>query len=282
MFAIFMICLVLHIVIVIKIEAFADFSMSSVFGVIVSVMKNTYVSGILCSILAVLCIYVIQVRYSKSMLKKDFRCNEIIQDIYDGIETYCKIVDKIPERVDRKHDEDFYEKIKKDSLMFYEFYKENKIDVDLITLSLSYINNDILIDSLQSCFFLNLNFKLLNIVNNIKNRLPNLRNGYPEIKEIYEKYESDGEKKELIYLGNRLSSYFTDLRFMTIYWKELLDYLNYDPTYIKLFTKTYTSKYDISEDIKQPKEVRYLRNKEIDKAVKKEIRRYRIKHFWDK
>ena len=54
--------------------------------------------------------------------------------------------------------------------------------------SLSDINNDILIESLQSCFFLNLNFKLLSIVNNIKNRLPNIRNGYPEIKEMCKKY----------------------------------------------------------------------------------------------
>ena len=81
--------------------------------------------------------------------------------------------------------------------MFYEFYKKNSGDVDIITLSLSYENNDLLIDSVQSCFLINLNFKLLSIVNNIKNRLPNLRKNYPEIKELYKKYELEKNEKEL-------------------------------------------------------------------------------------
>jgi len=36
------------------------------------------------------------------------------------------------------------------------------------------------------------------------------------------------------------------------------------------------------EDIKQPAEVRNLRAKEVDKAVRKAIWQYKIKHFWDK
>lgn len=282
MLAISIICLVLLIIIAIKVEAFAGVSEYAFFEVIVSIINNSYVCSFLCSIFAVFVIYIAQVRYSKKMLKKDFRCNEIIEDLYHGIEEYCKIMDKIPSSEERKSDEDWFEKRKKDSLMFYEFYKKNKTDVDIITLSLSYKNNDLLIESLQSCFFINLNFKLLNIVNNIKNRLPNLRNDYPEIKEIFEKYESEGGENELIALGNKLPSYFTDLRFMTMYWKQLLDYLEYDPTYIKMFIETYNSKYVLEEDIKQPVEVRNLRAKEIDKAVKKAMRQYKIKHFWDK
>lgn len=65
-------------------------------------------------------------------------------------------------------DEDVLDKRRRESLMFYEFYKNNSGDVDIITLSLSYENNDLLIDSVQSCFLINLNFKLLSIVNNIK------------------------------------------------------------------------------------------------------------------
>ena len=150
-------------------------------------MKNSYVSSILCSILAVLIIYITQVYHSKKMLKKDFRCNEIIEDVYDGIEIYCKLKDEIPEKVERMPDEDVLDKRRRESLMFYEFYKNNSGDVDIITLSLSYENNDLLIDSVQSCFLINLNFKLLSIVNNIKNRLPNLRKNYLEIKELYKK-----------------------------------------------------------------------------------------------
>lgn len=46
--------------------------------------------------------------------------------------------------------------------------------------------------------------------------------------------------------------------------------------------KIYNSKYDTMEDIKQPAEVRNLRAKEVDKAVRKAIWQYKIKHFWDK
>jgi hypothetical protein len=105
---------------------------------------------------------------------------------------------------------------------------------------------------------------------------------YPEIKELYKKYELEKNEKELNDLGNRLSTYFIDLRFMAMYWNELLDYLGYDPTYIKMFIKIYNSKYDTMEDIKQPAEVRNLRAKEVDKAVRKAIWQYKIKHFWDK
>ncbi len=282
MFVLLMICLMLLIAIAIKIEVFKGLSTCVVFKTIVSIMKNSYVSSILCSILAVLIIYITQVYHSKKMLKKDFRCNEIIEDVYDGIEIYCKLKDEIPEKVERMPDEDVLDKRRRESLMFYEFYKKNSGDVDIITLSLSYENNDLLIDSVQSCFLINLNFKLLSIVNNIKNRLPNLRKNYPEIKELYKKYELEKNEKELNDLGNRLSTYFTDLRFMAMYWNELLDYLGYDPTYIKMFIKIYNSKYDTMEDIKQPAEVRNLRAKEVDKAVRKAIWQYKIKHFWDK
>lgn len=189
MFVLLMICLMLLIAIAIKIEVFKGLSTCVVFKTIVSIMKNSYVSSILCSILAVLIIYITQVYHSKKMLKKDFRCNEIIEDVYDGIEIYCKLKDEIPEKVERMPDEDVLDKRRRESLMFYEFYKKNSGDVDIITLSLSYENNDLLIDSVQSCFLINLNFKLLSIVNNIKNRLPNLRKNYPEIKELYKKYD---------------------------------------------------------------------------------------------
>lgn len=49
-----------------------------------------------------------------------------------------------------------------------------------------------------------------------------------------------------------------------------------------MFIKIYNSKYDTMEDIKQPAEVRNLRAKEVDKAVRKAIWQYKIKHFWDK
>ena len=118
MFVLLMICLMLLIAIAIKIEVFKGLSTCVVFKTIVSIMKNSYVSSILCSILAVLIIYITQVYHSKKMLKKDFRCNEIIEDVYDGIEIYCKLKDEIPEKVERMPDEDVLDKRRREPLMF--------------------------------------------------------------------------------------------------------------------------------------------------------------------
>ena len=50
-----------------------------------AIILNTYISGISCSIIAVIVIYFVQIKYSKWMIKKDFRCNEIMMDISNGI-----------------------------------------------------------------------------------------------------------------------------------------------------------------------------------------------------
>ena len=55
-----------------------------------NILNNTYVSGVLCSIIAVIIVYKWQVWYCKKRLKQDIRCNECIRDIYHGIETACK------------------------------------------------------------------------------------------------------------------------------------------------------------------------------------------------
>lgn len=275
-----MLCFALLLAIAGKMGVFSEIGCTAVFDLGALIFANTYISGILCSILAVIIIYIIQVHYSKRMLKKDVRCNEVIEDIYDGIERYLKIMDSVPKQEIKNEDDNYIARREKECKQWINFYEEKKLEIEMITLSLSCENNNLLIDSVQSCFFINLNFKLLNIINHIKNRLPNLRKGYPEMKKLYEKYKSDGD--QLMYLGNRVQSYFIDLRFMSLYWKSLLDYLGYDPTYIKLFVKTYASQYDILDVLKEPKEMQYSKMKRIDKIVKRDIRRYKIQHFWDK
>lgn len=151
-----------------------------------------------------------------------------------------------------------------------------------MNLSLSYENNDIFVESLQSCFLINLNFKLLNIINNIKNRLPNLRINYLKIEELFEQYEKEHDEKLLSNLEYELSTYFIDLRFMVMYWEMLFDYLEYDPTYIKTCVDTYNTNYDIYEDIKKTSETRNSLAKEIDKKVREEMWKHKIKNFWNK
>ena len=53
-------------------------------------------------------------------------------------------------------------------------------------------------------------------------------------------------------------------------------------TYIKLFVRTYNSQYDILEELKQPKEIQYAKQRKIQKEVRKAIWLYKIKNFWNK
>lgn len=107
MFVISSICLILLITIAVKIGVFSELTSCVWIESILSVINNSYFSGVLCSIIAVIVIYFFQVQYSKRMLKKDVRCNEIIQDVYDGIEKYCNISNTIPERTSKNEEKDY-------------------------------------------------------------------------------------------------------------------------------------------------------------------------------
>lgn len=284
MFIISLICLVLLISIAIKVGVFVELEKPVILDILMPLITNTYFSGVLCSVLSVLIIYKIQVEYSKRMIKKDVRCNEIINDVYNSIESYYMIADKIPTRGNYEPKKDELKKMDNVELekVYYDFYKNYKGKIYIMNLSLSYENNDIFVESLQSCFLINLNFKLLNIINNIKNRLPNLRINYPKIEELFEQYEKEHDEKLLSNLEYELSTYFIDLRFMVMYWEMLFDYLEYDPTYIKTFVDTYNDNYDIYEYIKTTSETRNSLAKEIDKKVREEMWKHKIKNFWNK
>lgn len=255
------------------------------FPVIKSVLNNSWFCSICCSIIAVYLIYKWQVWYSKRKLKADFRCNEVIEGVYDGIEEFVKFYQEIPKKEQSdgcKTDEDYHLLRKKNAQVLVDFYSKYKGEVFVANLAMAYDGNDLLLDSIQSCFFINLNFELLSIVNHVKNRLPNLRKKYPEIEEIFTRYEKNQNEEDLIKLGNILPTYFMDLKFMAVYWKALFDYLGYDPTFIKLFVDTYNSKYPIEQDMKLPVEVRNTQAKEVEKLVRKAMRANQWKNFWMK
>ena len=275
-------CLVLLVAICLKLNILQEIANYSVMKLLYAILGNSYFSGVFCSVVAVIVIYFAQIKYSKRMLKKDFRCNEVIQDIFFAIETYVEISDKVPERTKRSEGEEYLAKKKHDSAQAYEFYKHNEANIKLISVGLTYETNDLLLESVQACFLINLNFKLLSIINNVKNRLFSLRTEYEEVWKMNKDYESNRSDENLCKLGDKLFTFFVDLKFMTLYWKQLLDYLEYDPTYIKLYIELYNSKYPIEEDLKQPIEVRDLRDKEIDRAVRRAMLSYKIHHFWDK
>lgn len=95
-------------------------------------------------------------------------------------------------------------------------------------------------------------------------------------------YELNNSENVLMSIEQEFHVFSIHLGLMARYWQELLDYLNYDTTYIKLFVQAYNSQYDILEDLKQPKEFQYAKQKKIQKEVRKAIWQYRIKNFWNK
>ena len=282
MLSLTLLCLILLTLIAWKVGVFTTIAGLPFFPLVEKIITNTYFSGVSCSIIGVVIIYKWQVWYSKRKLKQDFRCNECIEDIYDGIETVGKYASLVPEREKGNKDCDYNELRKKNAQKYVDFYLEHKGDVYLANLSLSYEGNDLLIDSIQSCFFINLNFKLLEILNNVKNRLPNLRNKYPEIEELEKKYKETPNEELMIQLGEKLASYFVDARFMSGYWKELFDYLEYDPTFIELFVKTYNTRYKFEDDIKLPVTVRNNQMIEVKREVRRAILRDKFRNFWKK
>ncbi len=282
MLSLILLCLILLLLIVWKIGVFTAITGLSFFPLVEKIAANTYFSGVACSIIAVVIIYKWQVWYSNRKLKQDFRCNECIEDIYDGIEAVSKYTPLVPEREKGSKDCDYNELRKKNAQKYVDFYLEHKGDIYLANLALSYEGNDLLIDSIQSCFFINLNFKLLEILNNVKNRLPNLRNKYPEIEELEKKYKETSSEELMIQLGEKLASYFVDAKFMAGYWKQLFDYLEYDPTFIKQFVATYNARYKFEDDITLPVTVRNSHVLEVKREVKRAIVRDKIRNFWEK
>ena len=64
-----------------KVGVFTAIAGLSFFPLIEKIAANTYFSGVICSIIAVVIIYKWQMWYSKRKLKQDFRCNECIEGI---------------------------------------------------------------------------------------------------------------------------------------------------------------------------------------------------------
>lgn len=161
----------------------------------VNFFENDYVVNIICTILTAITLYIVQVKYSKHKLRNDFRCNEIICDVYDGIEKTMVLTKEskyISDEIDKlSKDEtiDFDIRCKVEAEKYLPFYKEHIREFDICNICLTYHNNWILIDSVQAVFFINLNSKLLHIVNNIKNRRPNLEKGYTKIEKLFETYK---------------------------------------------------------------------------------------------
>ena len=255
------------------------------------ISHNDYFINIACTLLTAVGLYIIQIQYSKYKLKNDLRCNEIIHDVYDGIENTFKLVKNAEpisgeiKALKETHNLDYLAVRKLKAEKYIEFYIKYKVDFELSNLVLTYHNNWILIESIQTVFFINLNFKLLSIVNNIKNRKPNLDEKFPKIKDLYEKYEKEKDDKIITDLGRNIEQFLLDIDFMAMYWYALLNYLGYDPIPIKMYIAIFNAKYPSTEErsayFKLPISTQNKISGKIQKQAKKEYLKYKIKNFFE-
>lgn len=161
--------------------------------------NDGYVANIICSVLSLLLVYYCQLAYCKFRLKRDFRFNEALTDLYSANSDAKKLLSKWN---------------KTDSL---KFYRENKSTIKLIHDEYLYPNNSIVWDSINTVFFLNINFKLLGIVNNIKNRLPTM-----------DRLWQDVSQEDESITDRTVDLLFMDIEFLSEYCDDLFDYFNFD------------------------------------------------------
>ena len=102
MFLLTLLSLILLLLIAWKVGVFTAIVDLPFFPMVEKLVTNTYFSGVACSIIAVVIIYKWQVWYSKRKIKQDFRCNECIKDIYDGIEAVNKYAPLVPKKKTEK------------------------------------------------------------------------------------------------------------------------------------------------------------------------------------
>jgi len=205
--------------------------------------------------------------------------------VYDGIErTHLLIKNSEPvsqevEKIRENQNKDFDVRRKEEALQYLAFYKKHKVDFEICNLCLTYHNNWILIDSVQTVFFINLNFKLLNIVNNIKNRRPNLEEEYPKIKELFDLYEKENNDNTLVQLGAEIRSFLLDIGFMAKYWFALLDYLGYDPMPVKLYCELFKKEYpEYNDQLSEFFRLPISQQNRMSRKVRRKAMRLYFKH----
>lgn len=234
---------------------FVEFS--GFWKILAIILSNPFISGVLYTIGLIFIVFDFQITAGKKHIKKDFRCNEILDDSFEEILRYKRI---IKDYIDKDNSK--------------KFIIDHQNDLYFINTALSYPNNDILFESLKSSFFFNLNFKLLGILNNIQNRLPNLKEKNINVLEYIH-----CNCKEPTFTNEEAGHYLIDLKFMVLYWIQLFDYLNYDNTYSHVLVSIYRKNYpdDSYKDLSTMQEHLKRIEKQYGRLIKKEIKKAKKK-----
>jgi len=207
------------------------------------VLDNQYFVNIFCSFVVIFIAYFTHIAYCKRKLLSDFRFEEALSGLYSNVEQA----------------EELLAELQSSKISMSEFYYQNKSSLGFVHDLFLYPNNSIIWDSISTVFFINLNFRLLGILNNIKNRIPTLDEWWKSIE------ESSTDRIEY-----NVKYYLLDLKFLCQYLHELFDYFSYSDELTKLANKHLSV--SILELYNMPKKKQRKILAEAYKKARKEIR----------
>ncbi len=227
---------------------------------IVSNLIEVYVSGIICSIIGVFIVVWWQVAYSKVKLKENKRIRVSLRNISIGMSKF----EELPEEYTCIQDN----RLKYDSRSFFKKYEEKKRVLDYLCFELADKKRDILIESVETCFFLNLNFDVLEVVYDLKYNLEVVRENKlkkDEIEELIDCNNHTEEDKLLNQWYRYTVGYLAGLNRLYESWNKLFDYLEIESRYYLNFEEK------IDKYFKEGKIVD-ISDTEIDKEVREELK----------
>ena len=234
-------------------------------GRLLGIVRNlieVYVSGIVCSIIGVFIVVWWQVTYSKVKLKENKRTRESLKHLSIGMSKF----EELQEEYTYIQDNGLKDAIK-DRRLFLKKSEEKKEDLDYLNSELAGEKRDILIDSIETCFFLNLNFDVLEVVNDLKYNLELVRENKLKKDEI-EKLINCNHHTEEYRLLKQWSvytvRYLGGLKRLYESWNKLFGYLEIESKYYLKFEE----KRD--EYFKEGKT--NISDTEIDKEVREELK----------
>ncbi len=209
---------------------------------IVDIVRNQYVSGILCSIFAIMIVFVVQNSFSKRKINEDLICNEALGNMNLAINMYNELLEMHNTNEEQKRE---CEK---------RVYLDNKIRIKTIFELITYHDSQILIDSLKIYLFSNLDFELLSIINHIKNV-------QPELEKTWENIDDNREES--------ICRFMLELRYMVHCCDELLSYLGYRNERHEEIMKIYKERYSVEDEISLPAKERQAHYKESIREYRK-------------
>ena len=182
------------------------------------------IMNILCNFIAVYILSRIKNELSKIKIREDNVCKSYLDNIHKGIENFEYIKTIMPKDTDWKNLN--YEKEIK-------FYQDSSLNYFVFCYTLNDDDTEVLLDNIKNTFFLDLNFKLMSVINKINVYKYSIKKKYDNWERVRKKFAimedefsemSEREQYQLLY---DYHSILTDTRHLINGWKDLFKYLGY-------------------------------------------------------